>query len=178
MANSLVIPVNLHSATNKTLMVLAATGNGSAADLPAGTTATWANRAQVLADIQHAGNYTEDVLVTFPDGSSAIVKANVKVAAKNAASFVTPGNDIQSASQTATNGSTTNTVNGKIAFNDNGTSSVVSNNVESTTSNQTSAKKNADANTLPQTGNNNSAAIVGLGLVSAFAGLLGLRKFN
>lgn len=177
-ANSLVIPVNLHSATNKTLMVLAATGNSSAADLPAGTTATWANRAQVLADIQHAGNYTEDVLVTFPDGSSAIVKANVKVAAKNAASFVTPGNDSQSAGQTNTNGSTTNTVNSNVAFSGNGTSSIVSNNVEVTTSNQTSAKQNADAKTLPQTGNNNSAAIVGLGLVSAFVGLLGLRKFN
>ena len=182
MANSLVIPVNLHSAANKTLMVLAATGNDSAADLPAGTTATWDNRAQVLADIQHAGNYTEDVLVSFPDGSSAIVKANVKVAAKNTASFVTPGDDSHSAGQaTNSTSTTTGSAKGNVGFAGNGTSNSASNGVSFdgsvATSQQTSAKKN-DAKTLPQTGNNNSVAIVGLGLVSAFAGLLGLRKFN
>lgn len=49
--------------------------------LPSGTTASWANPDQVKADAQAEGTYDEDVLVTFPDGSTTTVTASLPVLA-------------------------------------------------------------------------------------------------
>ncbi|MFR0771647.1 MAG: Rib/alpha-like domain-containing protein [Limosilactobacillus pontis] len=77
LANALTLPVSKNNDGTLSLVV----NNGQAAELPAGTTAAWANKTQVTTDAQHAGNYAEDVLVTFPDGSQTTVKAQMKVAA-------------------------------------------------------------------------------------------------
>ena len=47
--------------------------------IPEGTTAQWVNSAKVQADAQTVGTYTEDVLVTFPDGTTVTVKATLTV---------------------------------------------------------------------------------------------------
>lgn len=47
--------------------------------IPEGTTAQWVNNAKVQSDAQTAGNYTENVLVTFPDGTTVTVQAELNV---------------------------------------------------------------------------------------------------
>ncbi|MCC4514003.1 Rib/alpha-like domain-containing protein, partial [Limosilactobacillus reuteri] len=76
--------------------------NGTAAELPAGTTAQWANEVQVQADANNAGSYTEDVLVTFPDGSQTTVKAGMNIAAKKA-NVHTNGSKLTSTTSDAVN---------------------------------------------------------------------------
>ncbi len=82
LANALTLPVSRANGVSTLSLVV---NNGQAAELPAGTTAVWANEAQVKADAQQAGNYTEDVLVTFPDGSQVTAKAQMKVVAAKVA---------------------------------------------------------------------------------------------
>lgn len=52
--------------------------------LPAGTRASWANRSKALADSQNAGTYSEDVLITFPDGTTTTVKGELMVSPRPA----------------------------------------------------------------------------------------------
>lgn len=49
--------------------------------LPANTTVTWADANQVKQDAQTAGDYTENALVTFPDGSTTTVATKLHVLA-------------------------------------------------------------------------------------------------
>lgn len=50
-------------------------------DIPTGTTAAWADAAQVQRDAQTPGQYQEDVLITFPDGSTSIAHMFLQVLA-------------------------------------------------------------------------------------------------
>lgn len=64
--------------------------------IPTGTKAVWANVDQLTKDTQNTGNYTEAVLVTFPDGSTITASAPLVVLAKeeptNPSQPVTPSN--------------------------------------------------------------------------------------
>lgn len=59
-------------------------------DLPAGTKYTWANPDQVAQDVKTAGNHTETIVVTYPDGSSEEVTTTVTVPAPEGQDITTP----------------------------------------------------------------------------------------
>lgn len=65
------------------LMMFAAASEESA-QLPAGTTAKWANFDQVKRDATKVGTYAEDVLITFPDASTYTAQASLLVNPKAA----------------------------------------------------------------------------------------------
>lgn len=158
-------------------------------NLPTGTTADWENLAQVASDARQAGNYTEDVLVTFPDGSTTTISGvamQVLPALVSNETFI-PGQLPEGArieggvvvdgqgqilskykvvnGQVMVLGQTTNNVSG------NATGSV-SETVNAYSKLGASIKLTSQANngeSLPQTGNNNAAGLVGLGLVALSA---------
>lgn len=66
--------------TTDSMLVLSATKT-DAVSLPEGTTASWANVNTVKAHLANAGTYYEDVLVTFPDGSTITAKEQLNVTA-------------------------------------------------------------------------------------------------
>ena len=142
--------------------------NGTAAELPAGTTAQWANEVQVQADANNAGSYTEEVLVTFPDGSQTIVKAQMTVTAKK-----TNGQ----ANETRLASTASNTVN---SFESNNAKSAYTSNTDSnimTREAYKASQKNQNGK-LPQTSASEGNGLIALGLVlvSLTASLFGLRK--
>lgn len=49
--------------------------------LPYGTTVAWNDATKALADMQKAGQYTEQALVTFPDGTTKVVNFKLTVTA-------------------------------------------------------------------------------------------------
>ena len=128
--------------------------NGTAAELPAGTTAQWANEAKVQADANNAGSYTEDVLVTFPDGSQTIVKVEMTVAAKEANGQT---NEIRPTSATSSTANGFRSNNAKNAYTSNTDSNIMTR----------EAYKASQKNKLPQTGNVNESGLVALGLALA-----------
>ncbi|MCC4514723.1 Rib/alpha-like domain-containing protein, partial [Limosilactobacillus reuteri] len=139
--------------------------NGTAAELPAGTTAQWANEAKVQADANNAGSYTEDVLVTFPDGSQTIVKVEMTVAAKEANGQT---NEIRPTSATSSTANGFRSNNAKNAYTSNTDSNIMTR----------EAYKASQKNKLPQTGNVNESGLVALGLALAATtvSLFGLKK--
>ena len=139
--------------------------NGTAAELPAGTTAQWANEVQVQADANNAGSYTEDVLVTFPDGSQTTVKVEMTVAAKEVNSRTNENRLASTAS---------NTVN---SFESNNAKSTYTSNTDSNIMTR-EVYKASQKNQLPQTGNANESGLVALGLALAATtvSLFGLKK--
>lgn len=139
--------------------------NGTAAELPAGTTAQWANEAKVQADANNAGSYTEDVLVTFPDGSQTIVKVEMTVAAKKVNSRTNENRLAFTASNTVNSFESSNA---KSAYTSNTDSNVMTR----------EAYKASQKNKLPQTGNVNESGLVALGLALAATtvSLFGLKK--
>lgn len=162
LANALTLPVSKNNDGTLSLVV----NNGQAAELPAGTTAAWANKAQVTTDAQHAGNYAEDVLVTFPDGSQTTVKAQMNVAANEAGQGV-------SVSQ---NGTISSSSGHRTA--ENSTS-----NVGSETSLMTreayKVTQQAKQSQLPQTGNDQSSILAMLGLTlltTTMMAMFGVKK--
>lgn len=66
--------------TTDSMLVLSATKT-DAVSLPEGTTASWADVNAVKAHLANAGTYYEDVLVTFPDGSTTTAKEQLNVTA-------------------------------------------------------------------------------------------------
>lgn len=69
-ANGFINPVNSQAA-----QIFAAFANEPGAEIPYGTTASWADASQLAVDTQRAGNYAEDVLISFPDGSTTTIQA-------------------------------------------------------------------------------------------------------
>ncbi len=49
--------------------------------LPQGTRVVWKDDTKVVADLQHSGKHTEDVLIVFPDGSVILTNEQVTVIA-------------------------------------------------------------------------------------------------
>ena len=68
-----------NTAAQQLFTQLAVMPNADENAIPEGTTAQWVNSAKVQADAQTVGTYTEDVLVTFPDGTTVTVKATLTV---------------------------------------------------------------------------------------------------
>ena len=66
--------------TTDSMLILSA-AKTDAVSLPDGTTASWADANTVKAHLANAGTYYEDVLVTFPDGSTTTVKEQLNVTA-------------------------------------------------------------------------------------------------
>lgn len=66
---------------NRSALVLAAAhaDTDDLPTLPAGTHAEWLNTSKVNSDARHVGNYSEDVLVVFPDHSTMILAAQLNV---------------------------------------------------------------------------------------------------
>ena len=186
-ANGLVIPVKLHSAPNKLMMVIAASTNGKTADLPQGTTAQWVNASQVAADAQHAGNYAEDVLIAFPDGSTTTVKAQLTV---KTVSTVNQNNGSTSTINNHQAGQTQSNHVESIPSADSITATVHFANVTSGNANSSASvtmstmsreqykASQKQASQLPQTSNKNESvlSIIGLTLAASTVSLFSLRK--
>lgn len=68
-----------NTAAQQLFTQLAVMPNADENAIPEGTNAQWVNSAKVQADAQTVGTYTEDVLVTFPDGTTVTVKATLTV---------------------------------------------------------------------------------------------------
>ncbi|MCC4399924.1 SEC10/PgrA surface exclusion domain-containing protein [Limosilactobacillus reuteri] len=184
--------------TTDSMLVLSATKT-DAVSLPEGTTASWANVNTVKAHLANTGTYYEDVLVTFPDGSTTTVKEQLNVtAAKTPDQPVTPdkptqpsnsnkGTDITPSTSTDDHRMTTDTTTpstsaiNQLASNATGTNTVepVANQIDSTNEYMTREEYKAQQNAkkLPQTGNdsNRALSLVGLGLAT-FATMFGLSK--
>lgn len=122
-------------------------------------------RCKPQADANNAGSYTEDVLVTFPDGSQTIVKVEMTVAAKKV-------NSRTSKTQLAL--TTSNAVN---SFKNNNAKNAYTSNTDSNIMTR-EAYKASQKNQLPQTGNDNESSLVALGLALAATtvSLFGLKK--
>ncbi|RMX25802.1 hypothetical protein C5O77_03820 [Limosilactobacillus reuteri] len=179
--------------TTDSMLVFSATKT-DAVSLPEGTTASWGDANTVEAHLANAGTYYEDVLVTFPDGSTTTVKEQLNVtAAQTLDQPLTPDNfaqpsdpnkgthttsstpadghqttaDTTTLSISATNRSTTNTV------------KLVKKQINSINEYMTREEYQAQQNAkkLPQAGNdsNRVLSLVGLGLAT-FATMFGLNK--
>lgn len=180
-------------ATNDATKLFVMMAQNAGVQLPYGTKAEWVNYQKALADAQHAGHYQEDVLVSFPDGSSVVKTLNLNVSAKSSAgdnqpvfpgkgdgkSNTSKGVHIDGDHVVDANGHVISGLvvkNGRI-YNVQGrdVTSVVIGNIGkvSATARKAQAK-------LPQTGDSAKAetAMASVGLMIAFAGMLGLRKRN
>lgn len=176
LANALTLPVSRANGVSTLSLVV---NNGQAAELPAGTTTVWANEAQVKADAQQAGNYTEDVLVTFPDGSQVTAKAQMKVVAAKVAhqnsNAVISSSSKNGSSSTMTTSYTEGYESGSESS-QNEFNGVNGNLANVMTRGAYKASQGAKKGTLPQTGNDNSTlATVGLALASVTI-MFGLKK--
>lgn len=179
---SLADPViaNPQSAPVSAMFMMLSAGNGVA--LPYGTTAEWVNYNKALADAQHAGTYYEDILVSFPDGSTTVRQLQLTVdpvqQTPQHGSHIS-GNQVIDANGHVIPGLTVR--NGRI-FNAQGedvTAEVLGENNVATQGHMTREQYRAQqAQKLPQTGDNVQSELVltVLGVVGAFAGMLGLRK--
>ena len=176
--------------------------------LPYGTTVAWNDATKALADMQKAGQYTEQALVTFPDGTTKVVDFKLTVTA--VAKETTPSQpntshhqdniepldgitDAQKASFAGyhvldgrvvdANGQPVAgwTIRQGIIYNAEGVAvAKVGTPMATPTKAETTLKRTT---TLPQTGENESSWLSALGLtvlgtVSALGATLGLRKQN
>lgn len=176
--------------------------------LPYGTTVAWNDATKALADMQKAGQYTEQALVTFPDGTTKVV--NFKLTVTAVAKETTPSQpntshhqdniepldgitDAQKASFAGyhvldgrvvdANGKPVAgwTIRQGIIYNAEGVAvAKVGTPMATPTKAETTLKRTT---TLPQTGENESSWLSALGLtvlgtVSALGATLGLRKQN
>ncbi|KGE72253.1 SEC10/PgrA surface exclusion domain-containing protein [Limosilactobacillus reuteri] len=184
--------------TTSSMLVLSASKT-DAISLPEGTTASWADVNTVKAHLANAGTYYEDVLVTFPDGSTTAVKEQLNVtAAKTPDQPATPdkpaqpsdsnkGTDITPSKSTDGQRMTTDTTTPSTsAINQSASNATDANTVESVANQIDSTneymtreeyKAQQNAKKLPQTGNdsNRALSLVGLGLAT-FATMFGLSK--
>lgn len=166
--------------------------------VPEGTTADWLDKSKVAADAHAMGTYSEDVLVTFPDGSTKTIKG-VTMQVTKGVSYAHPtyvpaqlpaGAKIEGNVVVDENGqvmSEFEVVNGEVmkladarennakynhhgsATNVNGTNGVYSSNL----SGSVMATDQAKNKQLPQTGNESGNSIIALSL-SAAAIMFGL----
>ena len=155
--------------------------------LPEGTKISWANPTKANNDTQHAGDYTENVLITFPDGSTITKQVELTVkynpALHQTQTDITNIPDLPAGTHVI-NGQVVNAngqimpeyqvVNGHIVKTTTATQLTKSSNA---ISNENTTIKRSDLNNgkLPQTGDHNEAGLIGLG-VAALLGALGMTK--
>lgn len=170
-------------------MVLSAMAAPTLPTVPYGTKINWNDPAQALRDLAHAGNYAEEALITFPDGSTVVKKFAMKVLAPevinhNNSSANTEGNHIVDnhvvddqgntvAGLTVKNGHVYNAQGQDVTAQVLGTHKAIAKNGKVTAS---AARKQSQHKQLPQTGNE-SSVLAALGLMTAgMATMLGLSK--
>lgn len=146
--------------------------------IPAGTTAQWKNMSQVKEDANNLGDYTEEVLVSFPDGTSVLVNGDLTVKAapkhNNANDNVVLPNGYRIVNNHVVDAK------GNIVSNwtvSNGHAIPVSNVITNTTSKSENNNDN-NSNVLPQTGEDSNEGVFALGFASLLAtfGLMGINK--
>ena len=202
LANPQALPVSHNT------MALFARVAQSLTALPYGTTVAWNDATKALADMQKAGQYTEQALVTFPDGTTKVVdfKLTVTAVAKETKPSqpstshhqdnIEPLDGITDAQKTSFAGyhvldGWVVDANGKpvagwtirqgIIYNAEGVAvAKVGTPMATPTKAETTLKRTT---TLPQTGEDESSWLSALGLtvlgtVSALGATLGLRKQN
>ena len=159
-------------------------------DLPEGTTIAWSNSAKVNNDANHAGEYTEDVTVTFPDGSTVTRQINMTVKYNPTLHHneitVPAGTHVQGDHLIDSIGNVVpgyKVVNGQVVKTTNtatGSSSSVNYTTPTTGAvtmtreqyrTSQNNKTNTDAKTLPQTGNHSALSSIALGVAGLMAGI-------
>lgn len=155
--------------------------------LPEGTKISWADPTKANNDAQHAGDYTENVLITFPDGST--ITKQVELTVKYNPAMHQTQTDITNvpgllAGTHVINGQVVNAngqimpeyqvINGQIVKT---TTATQLTKVSNAISSESTTLKRSDLNNgkLPQTGDHNEAGLVGLG-VAGLIGVLGMTK--
>ena len=156
--------------------------------LPEGTKISWADPTKANNDAQHAGDYTENVLITFPDGST--ITKQVELTVKYNPALHQTQTDITNvpglpAGTYVINGQVVNAnnqimpeyqvINGHIVKTITATQLV---NTSNAISSENTPLKRSDLNNgkLPQTGNSlNEAGLIGLGVLGMLT-MLGLAN--
>ena len=155
--------------------------------LPEGTKISWADPTKANNDAQHAGNYTENVLITFPDGST--ITKQVELTVKYNPAMHQTQTDITNvpglpAGTHVINGQVVNAngqimseyqvINGHIVKTTTATQLV---NTSNAISSENTPLKRSDLSNgkLPQTGDHNETGLIGLG-VAGLIGALGMTK--
>lgn len=150
--------------------------------IPTGTTVTFANPDKVKTDSQNPGDYTEDVLVTFPDGST--VTKQIKLHVDAAVAGLPNGWSIKNGQVVDANGQVipgyTVDANGNVVKvtgdqTTNHNAIIANNGDKADTTNNAKATNGTNSRNaqLPQTGNANDAGLVALAGASLIA-LFGL----
>ena len=159
-------------------------------DLPEGTTIAWSNSAKVNNDANHAGKYTEDVTITFPDGSAVTRQIHMTVKYNPALHrnevTVPAGTHVQGDHLIDSIGNVVpgyKVVNGQVVKTTNtatGSSSSVNYTAPTTGAvtmtreqyrTSQNNKSNTDAKTLPQTGHHSALSSIALGVAGLMAGI-------
>ena len=155
--------------------------------LPEGTKISWADPTKAQNDAQHAGDYTENVLITFPDGST--ITKQVELTVKYNPSLHQTQTDITNvpglpAGTHVINGQVVNAngqvmpeyqvINGQIVKTTTATQLTKASNAISS-ENTTLKRSDLNNGKLPQTGNHSEAGLIGLG-VAGLMGALGMTK--
>lgn len=190
-ANNFIAPAN-----NQAAQIFAGLATEPGAAIPSGTTASWADASQLAFDTQRAGNYAEDVLVSFPDGSTATLQtaltvhpaaltltdssqtanglAMVPASRENESVVATPQAALQTASTQRT--STAPAVNANAAAA--AMTAYAGTTATRASLNTAASHQNATGPAqLPQTGSQQPAGMGALGLLAGlFSGWLGLKK--
>lgn len=191
--NGFINPVNSQAA-----QIFAAFANEPGAEIPYGTTASWADASQLAVDTQRAGNYAEDVLISFPGGSTTTIQAALtgqpaavtltdsnKAANSLTATPTSQGQGTATATPQATLLTAGSQQQGAVTpVNASATATSTAATAHSTTSttaaslNATTSHRTTDGQAqLPQTGSQQAAGMGALGLLAGmFSGLLGLKK--
>ncbi|KRM30362.1 hypothetical protein FD32_GL001694 [Limosilactobacillus panis DSM 6035] len=158
--------------------------------LPEGTKISWADPTKANTDAQHAGDYTENVLITFPDGST--ITKQVELTVKYNPALHQTQTDITNvpglpAGTHVINGQVVNAngqimpeyqvINGQIVKTTTATQLTKASNAISS---ENTPLKRSDLNNgkLPQTGDHNEAGLIGLGVATMLSmfGLVSVRR--
>ncbi|WP_251547687.1 Rib/alpha-like domain-containing protein [Limosilactobacillus caecicola] len=173
-------PMTAHRENNEVTAMFMNLAAISGDTIPEGTTITWSNPAQVNHDSQTAGDYQENVLITFPDGSTVTktitlhVKANPALhqsSNSNNGLHINAQGQVVNAQGQIVPGYTV--INGQIVKTNSTTPSTTAN----TTTAPITSRKQLNNGQLPQTGNHSITGAIALG-VSGMLSAIGLTAVN
>ena len=156
--------------------------------LPEGTKIIWEDPTKANNDAQHAGDYTENVLITFPDGST--ITKQVELTVKYNPALHQTQTDITNvpglpAGTHVINGQVVNAngqimpeyqvINGHIVKTTTAAQLTKASNAISNGNSNSLKRSDLNNGKLPQTGDHSEAGLIGLG-VAGLIGALGMTK--
>lgn len=156
--------------------------------LPEGTKISWADPTKANNDAQHAGDYTENVLITFPDGST--ITKQVELTVKYNPTMHQTQTNITNvpglpAGTHVINGQVVNAngqimpeyqvINGHIVKTTTAAQLTKASNAISNGNSNSIKRSDLNNGKLPQTGDHSEAGLIGLG-VATLIGALGMTK--